>query len=74
MTDWNTAAYYQRIARILEHGKFHLAFFDDATHQGEGIGGDAEIGEAGGEARGEETRGRGRRGGRVKLSKVGGPR
>lgn len=29
MTDWSDAAYYQRIARILEHGKFHLAFFDD---------------------------------------------
>ncbi len=29
MTDWNTAEYYQRIGRILEHGKFHLAFFDD---------------------------------------------
>jgi FMN-dependent oxidoreductase (nitrilotriacetate monooxygenase family) len=29
MTDWNTASYYQRIGRILEHGKFHLAFFDD---------------------------------------------
>lgn len=29
MTDWNTAAYYQRIGRTLEDGKFHLAFFDD---------------------------------------------
>lgn len=29
MTDWNTAEYYRRIGRILEHGKFHLAFFDD---------------------------------------------
>jgi FMN-dependent oxidoreductase (nitrilotriacetate monooxygenase family) len=27
--DFLTAEYYQRIARILEAGKFHLAFFDD---------------------------------------------
>lgn len=27
--DFLTAAYYQRIARVLEDGKFHLAFFDD---------------------------------------------
>ncbi len=27
--DFMTLAYYQRIARILEEGKFHLAFFDD---------------------------------------------
>lgn len=29
MGDFLSAAYYQRIARILEAGKFHLAFFDD---------------------------------------------
>ena len=29
MPDFTSAEYYQRIARILEHGKFHLAFFDD---------------------------------------------
>ena len=29
MTDWGTKDYYQRIGRILEDGKFHLAFFDD---------------------------------------------
>jgi FMN-dependent oxidoreductase (nitrilotriacetate monooxygenase family) len=29
MTDVLTPAYYQRIARTLEEGKFHLAFFDD---------------------------------------------
>jgi FMN-dependent oxidoreductase (nitrilotriacetate monooxygenase family) len=29
MTDWSTKEYYQRIGRILEDGKFHLAFFDD---------------------------------------------
>jgi alkanesulfonate monooxygenase SsuD/methylene tetrahydromethanopterin reductase-like flavin-dependent oxidoreductase (luciferase family) len=29
MPDWNTKEYYQRIGRILEYGKFHLAFFDD---------------------------------------------
>lgn len=29
MTDFLTPEYYQRIARILEYGKFHLAFFDD---------------------------------------------
>ena len=28
-TDFLSAAYYQRIARTLEAGKFHLAFFDD---------------------------------------------
>ncbi len=27
--DFLTPAYYQRIARVLEDGKFHLAFFDD---------------------------------------------
>lgn len=29
MTDFLTPEYYQRIARVLEYGKFHLAFFDD---------------------------------------------
>ncbi|MGH8010880.1 MAG: LLM class flavin-dependent oxidoreductase [Candidatus Binataceae bacterium] len=28
-TDFMTPEYYQRIGRILEEGKFHLAFFDD---------------------------------------------
>lgn len=28
-TDWGSSRYYQRIARVLEEGKFHLAFFDD---------------------------------------------
>ncbi|HXH84539.1 MAG TPA: LLM class flavin-dependent oxidoreductase [Candidatus Tectomicrobia bacterium] len=28
-TDFTSARYYQRIARTLEEGKFHLAFFDD---------------------------------------------
>lgn len=28
-TDFTSAAYYQRIGRVLEAGKFHLAFFDD---------------------------------------------
>lgn len=28
-TDFLSAEYYQRIARILERGKFHMAFFDD---------------------------------------------
>lgn len=28
-TDFTAPEYYQEIARILEHGKFHLAFFDD---------------------------------------------
>ncbi len=27
--DFLTAAYFQRMARVLEEGKFHLAFFDD---------------------------------------------
>jgi FMN-dependent oxidoreductase (nitrilotriacetate monooxygenase family) len=29
MGDWDTRQYYERIARTLEDGKFHLAFFDD---------------------------------------------
>jgi FMN-dependent oxidoreductase (nitrilotriacetate monooxygenase family) len=29
MRDWDTRHYYERIARTLEDGKFHLAFFDD---------------------------------------------
>src|SRR5262245_66423880 len=29
MGDWGTRQYYERIARTLEDGKFHLAFFDD---------------------------------------------
>ena len=29
MTDFLSPEYYQRIARILEDGKIHLAFFDD---------------------------------------------
>ncbi|KND57489.1 nitrilotriacetate monooxygenase component A [Candidatus Burkholderia verschuerenii] len=29
MQDFTTPEYYQRIARTLEEGKFHLAFFDD---------------------------------------------
>jgi hypothetical protein len=27
--DFLTADYFQRIGRVLEEGKFHLAFFDD---------------------------------------------
>ena len=27
--DWMSAGYYQEVARILEAGKFHMAFFDD---------------------------------------------
>ena len=29
MTDFLTPDYFQRIARVLEDGKFHMAFFDD---------------------------------------------
>jgi FMN-dependent oxidoreductase (nitrilotriacetate monooxygenase family) len=29
MPDWGSRAYYERIGRTLEFGKFHLAFFDD---------------------------------------------
>ena len=29
MTDFTTPEYFQRIARILEDGRFHMAFFDD---------------------------------------------
>ena len=33
--DFLTPQYYQRIARTLEDGKFHLAFFDDRlSHAG----------------------------------------
>ena len=28
-TDFTSPAYFQRIARVLEEGKFHMAFFDD---------------------------------------------
>ena len=28
-TDFTTPVYFQRIARVLEEGKFHMAFFDD---------------------------------------------
>ena len=28
-TDFLSVDYYQRIARALEHGKFHMCFFDD---------------------------------------------
>ena len=39
-TDFLTADYYQRIARILEAGKFHLAFFDDRLALPDIYGGD----------------------------------
>ena len=39
-TDFLTAGYYQRIARILEAGKFHLAFFDDRLALPDIYGGD----------------------------------
>jgi FMN-dependent oxidoreductase (nitrilotriacetate monooxygenase family) len=29
MRDWGSREYYERIARTLEDGKFHMAFFDD---------------------------------------------
>ena len=29
MTDFTTPEYFQRLGRVLEEGKFHLAFFDD---------------------------------------------
>lgn len=28
-TNWHSKDYYEHIGRVLEHGKFHLAFFDD---------------------------------------------
>ena len=28
-TNWSDKTYYEHIGRVLEHGKFHLAFFDD---------------------------------------------
>ena len=38
--DFLTADYYLRIARILEAGKFHLAFFDDRLALPDIYGGD----------------------------------
>ena len=35
--DFLTPDYYQRIARTLEAGKFHLAFFDDRLAMPEGV-------------------------------------
>jgi len=29
MHDWSTKEYYQRLGKVLEYGKFHVAFFDD---------------------------------------------
>ena len=39
-TDFLSAGYYQRIAKILEEGKFHLAFFDDRLALPDIYGGD----------------------------------
>src|ERR1051325_9435255 len=38
--DFTSAKYYQRIARTLEDGKFHLAFFDDRLAMPDIYGGD----------------------------------
>ena len=38
--DFTSAAYYQRIARILEDGRFHLGFFDDRLAMPDRYGGD----------------------------------
>ena len=38
--DFTSAAYYQRIARILEDGRFHLGFFDDRLAMPDRFGGD----------------------------------
>jgi len=39
-TDFLSADYYREIARILEAGKFHLAFFDDRLAMPDRLGGD----------------------------------
>jgi FMN-dependent oxidoreductase (nitrilotriacetate monooxygenase family) len=39
-TDFTSADYYQEIARVLEAGKFHLAFFDDRLAMPDRLGGD----------------------------------
>ncbi|HET6184463.1 MAG TPA: LLM class flavin-dependent oxidoreductase [Acetobacteraceae bacterium] len=39
-TDFTTAAYFQRIGRIMEAGKFQLAFFDDRLAMPDMLGGD----------------------------------
>ena len=39
-TDFLSPDYYREIARILEHGKFHLAFFDDRLAMPDRYGGD----------------------------------
>jgi FMN-dependent oxidoreductase (nitrilotriacetate monooxygenase family) len=39
-TDFLEADFYREIARILEHGKFHLAFFDDRLAMPDRYGGD----------------------------------
>ena len=40
MGDFLTPEYYQRIARTLEHGKFHLNFFDDRLAMPDILGND----------------------------------
>ena len=42
MSDFLKPAYYQRIARTLEDGKFHLAFFDDRLAMPDRYGDDYE--------------------------------
>ena len=39
-TDFLSADFYREIARVLEHGKFHLAFFDDRLAMPDRYGGD----------------------------------
>src|SRR5918998_297097 len=39
-TDFLSADYYREIARVLERGKFHLAFFDDRLAMPDRLGGD----------------------------------
>ena len=39
-SDFMSAAYYQRIGRVLEEGRFHLGFFDDRLAMPDRFGGD----------------------------------
>src|SRR5579875_764713 len=39
-SDFMSAAYYQRIGRVLEEGRFHLGFFDDRLAMPDRYGGD----------------------------------
>ncbi len=43
MPDWDSPEYYRRVARTLEAGKFHLAFFDDRLAMPDRFGNDFAV-------------------------------